>query len=138
METQDLKLIQQNDEFYSHDVFEKHPSKTSFLVFKHNKYITVHVETIAFFYVRYESSAIVCFDLQEYLVNYSLDHIQGLLEANQFFRLNRQHLINFQAIKDVEHYFARKLLVNPVIPVSHKLLVSKEKSSDFLNWLDNR
>ena len=113
-------------------------SKKSFLVFKHNKYITVPTENIAFFYVKYESSVIMCFDRNEYFVNYSLEQIQHLLTDKQFFRLNRQYLINFYAIKEVEHYFARKLLVNLVLPTTDKLLVSKEKSRSFLNWLENR
>ena len=112
--------------------------KKSFLVFKNNKYINVLTENIAFFYVKYESSIIMCFDRQEYFVNYSLEQIQSLLTEKQFFRLNRQYLINFDAVKEVEHYFARKLLVNLVIPAKEKLLVSKEKVSIFLHWLDNR
>ena len=112
--------------------------KKSFLVFKHNKYITVPTENIAFFYVKYESSVIMCFDRQEYSVNHSLEHIQNLLPEKQFFRLNRQYLINFSAVKEVEHYFARKLLVNLAVPAPEKLLVSKEKVSIFLDWLENR
>lgn len=112
--------------------------KKSFLVFKQNKYITVPTENIAFFYIRYDSPIIVCFDKQEYFVNYSLEQIQSLLGAKEFFRLNRQYLINFNAVKEVEHYFARKLLVNLTIPAKEKLLVSKEKVSSFLHWLDNR
>jgi len=112
--------------------------KRNFLVFKNNKYINVLTENIAFFYVKYESSIIVCFDLQEYFVNYSLEQIQVFLGDRDFFRLNRQYLINFNAVKEVEHYFARKLLVNLIIPSKDKLLVSKEKGSSFLHWLDNR
>jgi len=112
--------------------------KKSFLVFKDNKYYNVLTKNIAFFYVRYESSVIMSFDKQEYFVNYSLDQIQNLLTEKQFFRLNRQYLINFNAIKEVEHYFARKLLVNPIVPTNEKLLVSKEKVRNFLNWLDDR
>jgi two-component system response regulator LytT len=113
-------------------------SKKSFLVFKHNKYITVPTEKIAFFYIKYESPMIMCFDKQEYFVNHSLEQIQKLLPEKQFYRLNRQYLINFNAVKEVEHYFARKLLVNPAIPTRDKLLVSKEKVTEFLHWLDNR
>ena len=58
--------------------------KKSFLVFRHNKYITVPTNTIAFFYVKYESSIIVCFDRQEYFVNYSLEQIQRLAEDSGF------------------------------------------------------
>jgi DNA-binding LytR/AlgR family response regulator len=112
--------------------------KKSFLVFKNNKYINVLTENIAFFYIKYESAMIMSFDRQEYFVNHSLDQIQNLLPEKQFYRLNRQYLVNFNAVKEVEHYFARKLLVNSVIPTKDKLIVSKEKVTDFLHWLDNR
>jgi DNA-binding LytR/AlgR family response regulator len=112
--------------------------KTSFLVFQHNKYITVPTRNIAFFYVKYDSSTIAGFDRQEHFVNYSLEQIQRLVSERQFFRVNRQYLINFQAIKEVEHYFARKLLVNLHVPVSEKILVSREKVSLFLEWLEDR
>ncbi len=112
--------------------------KKSFLVFKHNKYVTVPTENIAFFFVKYESSTIMSFDNQEFFLNHSLDQIQNLLPEIQFFRLNRQYLINFNAIKEVEHYFARKLLVNLTVPVSDQLLITKEKVTGFLRWLDNR
>jgi two-component system response regulator LytT len=112
--------------------------KKNFLVFKNNKYLNVRTENIAFFYVKHESSMIMCFDRQEYAVNHSLEQIQHLLPDRQFYRLSRQYLINFDAVKEVEHYFARKLLVNLSVPVQDKLLVSKEKVSSFLNWLDNR
>ena len=117
---------------------ENSEGKKSFLVFKQNKYMTVPTETIALFYIKYDSPIIVCFDKQEYFVNYSLERIQQLLSETQFYRLNRQYLINFKAIKEVEHYFARKLLVKLVIPMAEKLLVSKEKATNFLHWLDNR
>jgi len=112
--------------------------KKNFLVFKNNKYVNVLTENIAFFYIKYESSVIMCFDKQEYFVKHSLEQIQHDLPEKQFFRINRQYLINFNAVKEVEHYFARKLLVNPVFPIKEKLLVSKEKVSEFLNWLDDR
>ena len=115
-----------------------HAGKKNFLVFKHNKYINIPTENIAFFYVRYESSVIMCFDKQEYFAKYSLEQIQNLLPAKQFFRLNRQYLVSFNAVKEVEHYRARKLLINPVIPPRDQLLVPKRKVSEFLHWLDNR
>jgi two-component system, LytTR family, response regulator LytT len=112
--------------------------KRNFLVFKDNKYINVATERIAYFYVTYESSTIMCFDGREYFVRHSLDQIQSLLSEKLFFRLSRQCLINFNAVKEVEHYFARKLLVSPLVPAKEKLIISKEKVRTFLEWLDNR
>ncbi len=118
--------------------FSNSTGKKSFLVYKNNKYISVPTENIAFFYIKYDSAMIMCFDKQEYFVNYSLEQVQNLLPEKQFFRLNRQYLINFNAVKEVEHYFARKLLVNSIIPTRDKLIVPKEKVTGFLHWLDNR
>ncbi|MGN7720719.1 LytR/AlgR family response regulator transcription factor [Chitinophaga sp. 22620] len=112
--------------------------KKSFLVFKNNKYTTIQTEQIAFIYIKYDSSTIMTFQGQEYAIDQSLDQVQGLLSARQFFRLNRQYLVNFSAVKEVEHYFARKLLVKLTVPTAEKLLIGKEKTSSFLNWLENR
>lgn len=112
--------------------------KKSFLVFKNNKYTTVQTDIIAFIYIRYDSSTIMTFKGEEYPITQSLDQVQGLLSSKQFYRLNRQYLVNFSAVKEVEHYFARKLLVRLVIPTPDKLLIGKEKTSSFLEWLENR
>lgn len=112
--------------------------KKSFLVFKHNKYLTIATETIAFFYIRNEIATIMTFSQEEYALVPSLDQIHGQLSSSQFYRLNRQYLVNFAAIKEVEHYFSRKLFVRLSIPAPDKLLVTKEKASSFLHWLENR
>jgi two-component system response regulator LytT len=112
--------------------------KTSFLVFKNQKYTTVHTDNIAFFYIRNDATSIVCFDKQEYAISQSLDQITNAVSAKQFFRVNRQFLVNFKAIKEVEHYFLRKLYVKLVIETPEKLLINKEKSTAFLLWMEDR
>jgi two-component system response regulator LytT len=115
-----------------------HQGKKSFLVFQNNKYLTVPTERIAFFYIKNETPRIMSFDQQEYGIPQSLEEVSQLLSPKQFFRLNRQYLINFSAVKEVEPYFARKLFVRLVIPVSDKLLIGKDKVTSFLSWLENR
>src|SRR5262245_21134335 len=82
METQALQHMKQNVKAYLAEMSVKNvlqAHKTSFLVFRQNKYITVPIEKIAFFTVKYESTVLVCFDRQEFFVNYSLDNIQHLV-----------------------------------------------------------
>ncbi|RDC58206.1 DNA-binding response regulator [Pedobacter chinensis] len=112
--------------------------KESFLVFKSQKYTTVKTENIAFFYIHNDSSTIMCFDQQEFVLNQSLDQITALVSAKQFFRVNRQYLVNFKAIKEIEHYFLRKLFVRLVIETPDKLLINKEKTPAFLLWMEDR
>ena len=112
--------------------------KTSFLVFKNQKYTTVQTDNIAFFYIRNDATSIMCFDQQEFTLNQSLDQVAAAVSSKQFFRVNRQYLVNFKAIKEVEHYFLRKLYVKLVIETPVKLLINKEKSTAFLNWMEER
>ncbi|WP_264537387.1 LytR/AlgR family response regulator transcription factor [Flavobacterium sp. N1736] len=112
--------------------------KSSFLVFKNNKYQTVLTENIALFYIKNETPTILTFDKTEYQITQSLDEVHKLLSATQFFRINRQYLINFSAIREAEHYFSRKLIIKLTIPTEEKLLVGKEKATAFLSWLENR
>ncbi|HEV2481902.1 MAG TPA: LytTR family DNA-binding domain-containing protein [Puia sp.] len=112
--------------------------KKSFLVFKEQKYLTVATDRIAFFYIRHGSTTIRTFEQQDYALQQSLDQVAGLVSATQFFRLNRQYLINFSAIREVEHYFMRKLIVHLVVPAPDTLLINKERSQSFLQWMEDR
>lgn len=112
--------------------------KSSFLVFKNNKYQTILTENIAYFYIKYEATTIMTFDKNEYQIAQSLDEVYKLLSPSQFFRVNRQYLVHFSAIREAEHYFSRKLILKLAVPTEEKLLVGKEKATAFLSWLENR
>ena len=112
--------------------------KKSFLVFKNNKYVIVPTENIACFYIRNETPTIITFDQLEYGITQSLDEVYQLLEPQQFFRANRQYLVSFKAVVEVEHYFSRKLFVRLKVVTEDKVLVGKEKVGQFLSWLENR
>lgn len=114
------------------------PGKKSFLVFKHNRYTTINTDDIAYIYMLRGSATIVTYKEQQFSQARSLDQIQTLLSPKDFFRVNRQYLVSFRAIKEVEHYSARKLLVNLVIPSPEQLLIAKEKTRTFLQWMDCR
>lgn len=83
-------------------------------------------------------TSIMTFGRKDYPFTPSLEDIYKLLSPTQFYRLNRQYLVNFSAIKEVEHYFARKLLVKLNVPTEDKLIVGKDKATHFLNWMESR
>ncbi|WDF57264.1 LytR/AlgR family response regulator transcription factor [Mucilaginibacter sp. KACC 22063] len=112
--------------------------KQSFLVFKNGKYTTVPVPDIAYIFVRNEQTTLVTFQGEMFMIDQSLEETANQLDHKSFFKLNRQYLIAFKAIKEVEHYFARKLLVKLTIQTKEKLLVGKDKTTAFLKWLEER
>ena len=118
--------------------FSDTTGKKGFLVFKNNKYITIQTDDIAFFYICDEVTTIVTVTQEEYGISQSLEELHKVLNPKQFFRINRQYLISYSAVKEVEHYFARKLIVKLNVSTPEQLVVGKEKAVLFLNWLDNR
>lgn len=122
------------------DLFDHKPNiwKRSFLVFKNRKYTTVQTDQIAFFHIRNGVVSLVCLNKQTYILSQSLDQLTTTVSPVQFFRVNRQYLVNFSAIKEVELYYMRKLHVKIVIDTPEELFINKEKSAAFLSWMDNR
>lgn len=114
------------------------PSKSSFLVFKNQKYTTIPTENIAYFFIHNEITHLVTFDKQQFQLTQTLGQIAEQVSPKQFFRVNRQYIVNFSAIKEMEHYFQRKILVKLTVETPEQLLINKEKSHSFFTWLEDR
>ncbi|WP_235853991.1 LytR/AlgR family response regulator transcription factor [Mucilaginibacter terrenus] len=112
--------------------------KQSFLVYNKGKYTTIAVADIAYVFVRNEQTTLVTLEGGMFAIDRSLDEATRQVDGKFFFRLNRQYLISFKAIKEVEHFFARKLLIRLTVQTDEKLLVGKDKSTAFLRWLGER
>ena len=73
-----------------------------------------------------------------YMTDYSLENLEETVNPHDFYRANRQFLISRRIIKEVEQYFARKLLVKTHTPAPEHIIVSKAKATDFTKWLDSK
>ncbi|WP_267402602.1 MULTISPECIES: LytTR family DNA-binding domain-containing protein [unclassified Chryseobacterium] len=113
-------------------------AKSSFLVFKNQKYTTIPTENIAYFFIHNEITHLMTFDKQQFQLTQTLGQIAEQVSQKQFFRVNRQYIINFNAIKEMEHYFQRKILVKLTVETPEQLLINKEKSHSFFTWLEDR
>lgn len=119
------------------DLFEKIKAKKKqevVLVNYKEKIIPVRIDDIALFYIDYEITHLFTFEQKQYSINKTIEELEEIT-GDDFFRTNRQFLINRKAIKDASRYFARKLSISLIIPFKEQIIVSKEKSKDFLNWL---
>lgn len=114
--------------------FQK-PQKQSILINYREKIIPINIRTIPFFYSVNHTTNIY-HEGKEQMVNYSLDDLEKILDTSQFYRANRQFIINKAFIREVEHYFARKLVVLLNIQTPESIIISKAKASDFLKWME--
>ena len=112
--------------------------KGNFLVFKNQKYTTIPTEDIAYFYIHNEITHLVTFGKEQFSLSQPLGQVAEQVSDKQFFRVNRQYLVNFKAIKEMEHYFQRKILVKLTVETPEKLLINKEKTHSFFTWLEDR
>ncbi len=110
--------------------------KSNFLVSYREKMIPINVDDICFFCIRNNSTQLHTKDNKTFTVPQTLEYLEAMLDPQLFYRANRQSLVAFSAIKEVEHYFERKLLVKLHQPGLEPIIISKGKASDFLQWMD--
>ncbi|MEZ4685946.1 MAG: LytTR family transcriptional regulator DNA-binding domain-containing protein [Bacteroidia bacterium] len=105
------------------------------IVFQGEKMIPVQQSNLFIVSLENGSCFIYTREGQRYMSNKSIDSLEQSL-GEDFFRANRQCLIHREAIKTVMPYFARKLLIQPSVLFEPKIIVSKAKASQFMNWLE--
>ncbi len=108
--------------------------KGSVLVYHKDKIFPLRMNDIALFYIEYEITHIITFEQKNYTINKTLEELEKIT-GSDFYRANRQYLINRKAIKEASQYFARKLSVSLTISFKETITVNKVKVPDFLNWL---
>ncbi len=109
-------------------------SNGSILVYQQDKVIPVKLKDIALFYIKNEVTHLYTFEQKLYYINKSLDEVQHTC-GNDFYRANRQFILNRNAVKEVSQTLSRKVSVHLNFPFDEDVLVSKEKMTDFLTWL---
>jgi DNA-binding LytR/AlgR family response regulator len=106
----------------------------SLLVHQGDKILPLPVVNIGILQLKNQVVQLHTMEGSQFPVFQSLEELENKL-APEFFRINRQFIVNRKAIKDVSRYFGRKLLINLTIPFSEQLSISKEKTSYFMEWL---
>jgi DNA-binding LytR/AlgR family response regulator len=96
----------------------------------------IEVEQVAYFYADDDTVYLVTNDKKKYIINYTLDQLERLLDPKYFFRINRKYIARITAIGDVHKYFNSRLKVMLLPPVEDEILISRVKVPDFLDWMD--
>lgn len=109
-------------------------NEATLLVHKKDKLIPITIQKIAVCYIHFELTYIRTFQNDQFIINKSLDELDALL-GDQFYRTNRQVIVNRDAVVDVSVLANRKLAVNLNVQIEESITVSKEKMTSFKNWL---
>lgn len=97
---------------------------------------TISVSDTAYFFSQDKATFLVTQDKKRYIIDYSLEDVESLLDPQEFFRINRKYLISLRAVKDIVSYSNSRLRI--ILNQSDEMdaIVSRERVQDFKKWLD--
>ncbi len=101
-----------------------------------DKFITLQIDDIAYFYSRNKCTFAVTGQHKEYLVEQTLEQLCNELDPDLFFRANRQTILKIDAIQRIEPYFQNRAVVHVEPPFKEQIIVSREKVAAFKQWLN--
>ncbi|MGL5318818.1 MAG: LytR/AlgR family response regulator transcription factor [Bacteroidales bacterium] len=110
--------------------------RTRFLISGADKFWTLQVGEIAYFYTEKKVTFAVTKNAEEYIIDFSLDKLIEQLDPDRFFRANRQTIISIESIRKIEPYFNSKVVVLLQPPAKNSVFISKEKVPAFKIWLN--
>ncbi len=97
---------------------------------------SIETENIACFYSLEKSTFLFDMKGKSYDINYSLDHLESLVNPDRFFRISRKYLVHMPAIEDIITYSANRLKVSIRNFKEDDTLVSRGRTGDFRKWLE--
>lgn len=109
--------------------------KSTYLVHQRDELIPLKTEDIAFLYIDVGIVRAVTNNNHSYIIDKKLEDIENELNPTDYYRVNRQFIVNKNAIANIKYYFNGKLIVNTNPPFKERIVVSKAKASEFKKWM---
>ncbi len=109
--------------------------KKRFLIRINNQLKLLDVEQITCFYSDEGQTHLVDKSGKDYVIDYTLERLEELLDPEQFFRINRKVTISINEIHSAEDYFNNRLKLRLNSRFKMDMVVSRNRVRDFKNWL---
>ncbi len=97
---------------------------------------SIPVEDILYFYSLEKATYLHTSGDRNYVIDYSLEQIENLIDPKFFFRINRRYLISLTSFTDIIAYTNSRLKIELLQSDDNDVIVAREKTSDFKKWLD--
>ncbi len=97
---------------------------------------SVPVSNILYFHSLEKATFLHTSDDHNYVIDYSLDQLEDMIDPQRFFRINRKYIIALEAIEDIITYSNSRLKLELKHHDEMDAIVAREKVNKFKNWLD--
>mgnify|MGYP000456215483 CR=1 FL=1 len=108
--------------------------KTRFSIKIGDRFKTYTVDEIACFESSDKVTSIVSLEGKNYIIDESLNQLEHLLSPKDFFRINRSHIIHYNAIQEMVSYSSSRIKVS-LKGLDKGIIVSRERVKDFKIWI---
>lgn len=109
--------------------------RSRFLVKHLQKYVTVDVADIAYFWSEGRINFFKTRAGQKHLVEYTMEEIEGMLDPRDWFRVSRQFIVSVPSVAEIHPYFNNRLILHLTPKEPEEVTVSRERVADFKIWL---
>jgi two-component system, LytTR family, response regulator LytT len=106
-----------------------------FLVKSVQKLVSVNVDEIAYFYSEEKVNFFKTYNNKRYVVDYTMDELETMLKPEDFYRVSRSFFVAPGSLEQISDYFGHRLALKLKPDHDKEVIVSREKVTDFKNWL---
>ncbi|MCK5102464.1 MAG: response regulator transcription factor [Cyclobacteriaceae bacterium] len=118
-------------------LYKKEPDyQKRFMVYAGDKIKTIEKDEVAYFMGEGKYCYLYSNDNHQYLINSTLDKLDKVLDPDEFFRINRQFLINIKSIDQMHTYPKGRVKIDLLPSNKKEAIVSIERAGDFKKWLN--
>lgn len=118
------------------ELIKKPVFRMRFLVTYRDGYKSVDVADIDFIYSEFKTSNLFLKSGVIISIPQTMEELEQELDPNIFFRANRQFFIRAESIKSIANYFNAKLKIQLKLDPEREVIISREKTPFFKQWMD--
>ena len=97
---------------------------------------TIAVEEILVFYSFEKTTFLHTTSHRNYIIDYSLDELESMLDRERFFKINRKYILSIDACSQIIAWSNNRLKIDIEGVDDQKIVVARERVRDFKAWLD--
>jgi len=99
------------------------------------KITALNITEVAYFNIEHRSVNAVLFNGRKYPVDFTMEQLELQLNSEQYFRINRSFIINFDAIKSMISYSKSRIKIELITKSNDDVITSSDRSANFKIWL---
>jgi DNA-binding LytR/AlgR family response regulator len=97
---------------------------------------SIEISELLHFYSLEKTTFAQATDGRKHILDYTLDQLEGLLDPQRFFRINRKYIVSVPSIRDMISHTNSRLKLVLKSSDDDDVIVARERVQEFKDWLD--